>query len=97
MNIEEKLRVVSNKLKLHGIPLFYFRDPITRQPSVSLTILLISVHILLFALLNRFGKWFQGVDLDGALQFFYASSALYFGRGLSDKSGNELKAPKKED
>ncbi len=53
--------------------------------------------MVIFALANRFGKWFQGVDLDGALSFFYASSALYFGRGFVDKSGNEVKPERKRD
>lgn len=69
-----------------GIPVPVLRDPVTQQPSASFTLLVISSGLVIFGLLNKIAKLVDGVDIDNALQFFYACAGLYFGRKLtSDK------------
>lgn len=58
-----------------------FQDPLTKQPSVSLTNLVVSILLLLIA---------TGLDLAGkvkgtsiVLEYFGVSSALYFSRRIN--------------
>lgn len=69
-----------------GIPVVVFRDPVTQQPSASFSLLIVSSGLVIFGLINKIAKLVDGVDIDNALQFFYACAGLYFGRKLtSDK------------
>jgi hypothetical protein len=69
-----------------GIPVPIFRDAVTQKPSASFTLLVISSGIVIFGLLNKVARLVDGIDIDNALQFFYACAGLYFGRKLtSDK------------
>jgi hypothetical protein len=69
-----------------GLPVPVLRDPVTQQPSASFTLLVVSSGLVIFGLLNKVAKLVDGVDIDNALQFFYACAGLYFGRKLtSDK------------
>jgi hypothetical protein len=63
------------------IKLAYIQDPISKQPSVSLTNLVLSTVFLLVA---------AGLDLAGkvkgtsiALEYFGVSAALYFSRRIN--------------
>lgn len=69
-----------------GIPVVTFRDPVTQLPSASFTLLVVSSGLVIFGLINKIAKLVDGVDIDNALQFFYACAGLYFSRKLtSDK------------
>jgi len=69
-----------------GIPVVVFRDPVTQQPSASFSLLVVSSGLVIFGLINKIARLVDGVDVDNALQFFYACAGLYFGRKLtSDK------------
>lgn len=69
-----------------GIPVPILRDAISQKPSASFTLLVISSGLVIFGLLNKMAKLVDGVDIDNALEFFYACAGLYFGRKLtSDK------------
>ncbi len=69
-----------------GIPVPILRDAISQKPSASFTLLVISSGLVIFGLLNKMAKLVDGVDIENALQFFYACAGLYFGRKLtSDK------------
>lgn len=69
-----------------GIPVPILRDAVSQKPSASFTLLVVSSGIVIFGLLNKMAKLVDGVDIDNALQFFYACAGLYFGRKLtSDK------------
>ena len=69
-----------------GIPVIVFRDPVTQQPSASFSLLVVSSGLVIFGLVNKIAKLVDGVDINNALQFFYACAGLYFGRKLtSDK------------
>jgi hypothetical protein len=81
----EKLKELHNRLHEQGIKLWYLRDPLKKQPSVSLTMLVISFSLYVFTLVNKFGKWFS--DVDGAGQLLLISAGLYFGRSFSGGKG----------
>jgi len=66
-----------------GIPVPVLRDPVTQLPSASFTLLVVSSGLVIFGLVNKIAKLVDGVDIENALQFFYASAGLYFGRKLS--------------
>lgn len=72
-----------------GIPVPVLRDPVTQQPSASFTLLVISSGLVIFGLLNKIAKLVDGVDIDNALQFFYACAGLYFGRKLTGDKKEE--------
>lgn len=72
-----------------GIPIVVFRDPVTHKPSASFSLLVISSGLVIFGLLNKIAKLVDGVDIDNALQFFYACAGLYFGRKLTGDKKEE--------
>lgn len=81
----KKLQSIISKLQKQGIPLIFVMDPITKVPSVSLTLLLLSFSISLFALINKFAKIVEGVDVDNSLELLIICASLYFGRSISKK------------
>lgn len=81
----DKIKTLISKLQKEGIPLVFIRDPIRKLPSVSLTLLLISFSVSLFALINKFAKIVEGVDVDNSLELLIICASLYFGRSLSSK------------
>lgn len=90
----KKLKELQSKLldwcTKRGIPVPVLRDPVSQQPSASFTLLVISSGLVIFGLLNKVANLVDGVDIENALQFFYACAGLYFGRKLtSDKKEEE--------
>lgn len=77
----DKLKELYNKLHENGIKLLYIRDPKSKEPSVTLTLFIVSFNIYVFTLVNKLGKWFS--DVDGASQLFIACGCFYLGRSLS--------------
>lgn len=82
----DKLKELVNLLNSKGIPLPMVRDPKTGVGSVSLTLVVISSIFLEIGLIGKYAKMLEGIDVSAALNFFMASSALYFGRNLSNGS-----------
>lgn len=66
-------------------------DPVSGQPSVSYTILLLSVLLFVIAMGLEAAKVIPSADR--AFEFFVASGALYFGRKFPYK--NKLKEENK--
>jgi hypothetical protein len=81
----EKLKQKIQELQEQGIPLVFVKDPISKLPSVSLTLLLISFALSIFSLINKFAKIVDGVDVDNTLELLVICASLYFGRSLSKK------------
>jgi hypothetical protein len=82
------LEQIKNKLKElqeQGFPIIFLRDPITKQPSVSLTLVVISFLLSLLSLINKFAKVVDCVDVENTLQLLIICASLYFGRSLSKK------------
>lgn len=85
----EKLKQLIKELQDRGIPVIFLRDPITKQPSVSLSLLIVSFLLSIFALINKFAKIVDGVDVDNTLELLIITSSLYFGRSLSKKMNDK--------
>ena len=88
--IKELQRKLVDWCTKQGIPVPIMRDPISQKPSASFTLLVVSSGLVIFGLLNKVANLVDGVDIENALQFFYACAGLYFGRKLtSDKKEEE--------
>lgn len=85
----DKLKELIKELQDRGIPVIFLRDPITKQPSVSLSLLIVSFLLSIFALINKFAKVVDGVDVDNTLELLIITSSLYFGRSLSKKMNDK--------
>lgn len=83
--IKDRIKELQEK----GVPLFFVKDPITKKPSVSLSLLLVSFTLSIFSLVNKFAKIVEGVDVDNTLQLLIICASLYFGRSLSKKMNKE--------
>lgn len=73
-----------------GVPVPTVRDPSSGSGSVSLTLLVISSAMVILGIFTKWSGKLGGVDVGNALEFFYASSALYFGRKFQTKKGNSI-------
>lgn len=88
MNLENLKKSWSNfvnNMNEKGIPLPTLRDPKTGFGSVSLTLVFISFNIVAFGLIGKAAGVLGGVDLAQALNLFYATAALYWGRKFQGK------------
>lgn len=85
----EKIKQLFDWMTKKGIPLAVFRDPITQQPSVSLTMLVVSFTLSIIALINKFAKLVDGMDVENTLQLLIICASLYFGRSLSKKMNDK--------
>lgn len=77
-----------------GIKVPFLRDPIKKEPSVSLTMLFVSFNLYIFTLINKLANWFS--DIDGASQLLLISAGLYFGRSFTSKIGTSKKDTKED-
>jgi hypothetical protein len=79
-----------NSMNRYGIPVPTIRDPKTGVGSVSLTLVFLSSVFVIVGIVGKWSKVVGEIDMNNAMEFFYASSALYFGRQWQNKS--EIKA-----
>jgi hypothetical protein len=84
-NLFKKINNQIKRWQKQGVPILFWRDEQKKAPSVSLTMMLISFGLCVFALINKFAKIVEGVDIDNSLQLFMICAGLYFGRSLSKK------------
>lgn len=85
MELYEKMLSKIRELQEKGFPVVVLRDPLTKLPSVSLTLLTISFLYVSFGVVNGWGGWFKIPAEDGAFELFLVCAGLYFGRSLSKK------------
>lgn len=94
----KKLKQLVVLANTYGIPLPMVRDPKTGIGSVSLTLVVISSVMVILGLVGKWSGKLGVVDINNSLEFFYASSFLYFGRnwrtGAPGKEDPEGGAPK---
>ena len=69
-----------DKMNEKGIPAPTIRDPKTGEGSVSLTLVFVSSLLVIGGIVGKWSHMLGEINLSYALEFFYASSALYFGR-----------------
>ncbi len=80
----------------YGIPLPLVHDPKTGTGSVSLTLVFVSSVMVLLGLVGKWSGKLGIIDINNALEFFYASTFLYFGRNWRSSSGAQLKEDTEE-
>jgi len=78
----EKLKQLIKELQDKGAPLVFLRDPVSKIPSVSLTLLIVSFTIYTIAILTKFAGLLGGIDIGSSFQLLILTSSLYFGRKL---------------
>ena len=72
-----------------GIPLPLVHDPKQKIGSVSLTLVFISSILVVVGIVGKWSKFAGEIDMNNAMEFFYASTALYFGRQWQIKSSTK--------
>lgn len=81
MPSENKLLTSFNKITKrlidNGVPLLWIRDPFRKQPSVSLTLMVIAFVIYVG------GLFFEAVKISEAKELLDSMAFLYFGRSLT--------------
>lgn len=82
----KKWKIVVNRANAVGVPLPTVRDPKSGLGSVSLTLVFISSSLVILGIVGKWSKSLGEIDIRNALEFFYASSALYFGRQWHKKT-----------
>ncbi len=65
------------------------KDPKTGMGSVSLTLVFISSIMVILGLVGKWSGRLGTIDINNSLEFFYASSALYFGRNWKKGGASE--------
>lgn len=75
-------KLFSGYLNKYGIPVPLIRDPKTGYGSVSLTLVFISFNTVVVGLVGKWAGSLGGIDINQALNLFYACAALYWGRKL---------------
>lgn len=86
-----KFLALTKSANVYGINLPMVKDPKTERGSVSLTLVFISSITVILGLVGKWSGKLGIVDINNALEFFYASSFLYFGRNW------KTSAPSKDD
>jgi hypothetical protein len=87
MELWTKFLALTKSANMYGINLPMVKDPKTGKGSVSLTLVFISSIMVILGLVGKWSGRLGVVDINNALEFFYASSFLYFGRNWRAASG----------
>lgn len=80
----------------YGVPLPSVRDPKTGLGSISLTLVFISSIFVIIGIVGKWSKIAGEIDMNNAMEFFYTSCALYFGRQWQMKSGTKIEGQLQE-
>jgi hypothetical protein len=78
------------KANSYGIPLPLVHDPKANMASVSLTLVFVSSLLVIIGIVGKWSQIAGAIDMSSAMEFFYASSALYFGRQWQMKDGTKI-------
>lgn len=84
-----KILALSKSANMYGINLPMVKDPKTGIGSVSLTLVVISSVMVILGLVGKWSGKLGVVDINNSLEFFYASSALYFGRNWQKSASSK--------
>ena len=89
-SFSKKWREFVDRMNARGVPLPTVRDPKSGIGSVSLTLVAISFGLCVLGILTKWSGKVGGIDIGTALELFYASSALYFGRNWRSGRGGSI-------
>lgn len=92
----DKFKAFIKDLQDKGVVLLFVKDPVSKQPSVSLTLLIVSFTLCIVSLLTKFSGLVGGVDVDNTFELLLITAGLYFSRGLSKKVRSENKKEEQE-
>lgn len=79
-----------DKMNSRGVPLPTVRDPKTGVGSISLTLVFVSSIFVILGIVGKWSRIMGDIDMGNAMEFFYTSCALYFGRQWQMKSGTRI-------
>lgn len=94
--MKDKIIGILKDLQNKGLPIFFIQDPISKLPSVSLTMLVVAFTLAILSLLNKVAKIVDGVDIENTLELLMISAGLYFGRALTRSNGSSINSKKEE-
>ena len=86
-DVAQKWKDLVNKANKAGLPIPTIRDPKTGVGSVSLTLVLISALLVIVGILSKWAGKLGGIEMNSAMQFFWTSVSLYWGRKFQGKAG----------
>jgi len=89
----DKWKHLVNKMNNRGVPLPTVRDPKSGYGSISLTLVFVSSILVIMGIVGKWSKIAGDIDMNNAMEFFYTSCALYFGRQWQMKSGTKVEGP----
>jgi hypothetical protein len=93
MKLKDKWLQIINNMNSKGIPIPMVRDE--GRASESLTLVVISSLLVIIGIVGKYGLDLK-IDVNQALQFFYASAGLHFGRTWINGS-NRIEGTNKEE
>lgn len=76
------------KLNEKGVPMPTIRDPKSGLGSVSLTLVFVSSLLVIIGIVGKWSAKFGDIDMANAMQFFWTSCALYWGRKFQSKDSS---------
>ena len=68
-----------------GIPVPMARDPKTKEGSVSLSLVVVSALLVVVGIVGKWSGKMGGIDMGYAMQFFWTTCSLYWGRKFQSK------------
>lgn len=76
-------------LNSNGIPVLVFRDPRTKEPSITFSMLIVSFVMCCIALSGKLSSsaTIQSIDFTNSYNLFLACAGLYWGRKLQTPTG----------
>jgi hypothetical protein len=77
-----------NRANSQGIPIPMLRYKGEGNPA--LTVFVISSALVIVGIVGKWAGYLGGIDMNNAMQFFYASSTLFFGHSWVHKNGLDL-------
>lgn len=87
----DKVCKASRAANIFGLNVPMVKDPKTGKGSVSLTLVFLSSALVITGIVGKWSGFWGVIDIERALEFFYASSALYFGRQWTNKAKSASK------
>jgi hypothetical protein len=83
--IENDGESLVSTLNADGIPIPLIRDPVSKVGSVPLSLVVLSTLLVVVGIISKWAGKLGGIDMNMAMQFFYASCSLYVGHTLVAK------------
>lgn len=80
-----KLKQLLNTINSKGIPLPILQDLITKKPSITYTMVVISFFMCVFSLVGGITDYVKGIDFQNSFTLFALCIGTYLGRQFQKK------------